>query len=167
MQRESGGHTTRDSRPITSSAGAMGLMQVMPDTFAEMRAKLNLGADPYDPHDNIFAGVEYLRELYSAYGFPNLFAAYNAGPRRLDEFLFTGKPLPEETESYLNAVVSRANSTAESGQRRQQNDDRKHSKMRVGSRKSELFFDQSAADGADVVPPQSDGLFVFRAPDDP
>src|SRR5580692_272602 len=108
MQRESGGHITLNGHPITSPAGAIGLMQVMPDTFAEMRAKLNLGADPYDPHDNIFAGVGYMRELYSAYGFPNLFAAYNAGPKRLDEFLFTGKALPDETESYLNAVVSSA-----------------------------------------------------------
>ncbi len=167
MQRESGGHTTHNGQPITSSAGAMGLMQVMPDTFADMRAKLNLGTDPYEPHDNIFAGVGYLRQLYSAYGFPNLFAAYNAGPRRMDEFLFRGKPLPEETESYLNAVVSGANSNGKSGQGRQQNDDRKHSKMRVDLRKNDLFFDHPASDGADNVPPHSDGLFVYRAPSNP
>jgi soluble lytic murein transglycosylase-like protein len=167
MQRESGGQTTRNGYPITSPAGAMGLMQVMPDTFAEMRVKLDLGADPYDPHDNIFAGVGYLRELYSVYGFPNLFAAYNAGPRRLDEFLFTGKPLPDETESYLDAVISSAGLSAETRQNRQLNDTTKPRQKRKHAGSDGLFFDQSATDGADDLPSRSDGLFVFRALDKP
>ena len=45
----------------TSQAGAMGLMQVMPVTYDELRARYNLGDDPYDPHDNVMAGTAYLR----------------------------------------------------------------------------------------------------------
>lgn len=96
MQAESGG----DPR-ATSPKGAMGLMQIMPDTWAQLRARHRLNADPYDPHTNIFAGTAYLRELYERYGYPNLFAAYNAGPRRFVEHLLHGRPLPAETLAYL------------------------------------------------------------------
>jgi len=47
-----------------SPKGAMGLMQIMPETWAHLRVRYGLGADPYDPHDNILAGAAYLRELY-------------------------------------------------------------------------------------------------------
>ena len=46
-----------------SPKGAMGLMQIMPATWAELRVRYNLGNDPYGPHDNILAGTAYLREL--------------------------------------------------------------------------------------------------------
>ena len=46
-----------------SPKGAMGLMQIMPETWAHLRVRYGLGADPYDPHDNILAGAAYLREL--------------------------------------------------------------------------------------------------------
>lgn len=167
MQRESGGQTTRNGRPIISSTGAMGLMQVMPNTFAEMRSKLNLGADPYDPHDNIAAGVGYLRELYEQYGYPNLFAAYNAGPKRLDEFLFTGKPLPEETESYLDAVLPRTVSSAETGQREPRNGIPTRSRMRKKQHNGDLFVDHPNDADANNTPVVSDELFVFRAPTNP
>ncbi|HET6606197.1 MAG TPA: lytic transglycosylase domain-containing protein [Rhodopila sp.] len=101
MRAESGGQTVLDGRPITSRAGAMGLMQIMPDTWAELRTRYGLGNDPYDPHDNIFSGTAYLRELYVRYGYPNMFAAYNAGPARFDAHLFNGQPLPDETLAYL------------------------------------------------------------------
>jgi hypothetical protein len=84
-----------------SPKGAMGLMQIMPATWAELRIRYGLSADPYTPRDNILAGTAYLRELYDRYGYPNLFAAYNAGPQRLDEHLFGGRPLPDETLTYL------------------------------------------------------------------
>ena len=84
-----------------SPKGAMGLMQIMPATWTELRIRYGLSADPYAPRDNILAGAAYLRELYDRYGYPNLFAAYNAGPQRLDEHLFGGKPLPDETLAYL------------------------------------------------------------------
>ncbi len=104
MHAESGGQTMLDGQPITSPAGAMGLMQVMPETYDELRGEYGLGGDPYDPHDNILAGTAYLRELYVRYGYPNLFAAYNAGPARFDAHLFDGVPLPDETLAYLAAL---------------------------------------------------------------
>jgi soluble lytic murein transglycosylase-like protein len=106
MAAESGGHTILDGRPITSSAGAMGLMQVMPDTYAEMRQRLGLGADPYDPRDNILAGAAFLRAMYDRYGYPGVFAAYNAGPQRFDDYLLRGIALPDETRRYLLAIGS-------------------------------------------------------------
>lgn len=96
MRAESGGNPR-----ALSPKGAMGLMQIMPETWAELRARDGLGIDPYDPHDNIFAGTAYLRELYKRYGYPNLFAAYNAGPARFDAYLFNGEKLPDETLTYL------------------------------------------------------------------
>ncbi|MFV0386945.1 lytic transglycosylase domain-containing protein, partial [Paracoccus sp. (in: a-proteobacteria)] len=63
MRAESAGN----ARAI-SSAGAIGLMQVMPDTWAGLRIRHRLGRDPYDPRDNIFAGTAYLREMFDRYG---------------------------------------------------------------------------------------------------
>jgi soluble lytic murein transglycosylase-like protein len=71
MRLESAGQTFIDGKPTTSSAGAMGLMQVMPATYAELRERHDFGPDPYDPRDNIFAGAAYLRELYERYGWPS------------------------------------------------------------------------------------------------
>ena len=105
MARESGGRLTLNGRPITSKAGAMGLMQVMPKTYADLRRQYALGADPHAPRDNILAGTAYLRQMYVRYGYPGMFAAYNAGPGRFDAFLAGRKSLPEETLAYLSAVV--------------------------------------------------------------
>ncbi len=105
MQAESGGRTTLDGRPIASRAGAMGLMQLMPDTYEEMRHAHGLGSDPYDPRDNILTGAAYLRAMYDRYGYPGLFAAYNAGPERYDEYLRDGRPLPPETRAYLTTIA--------------------------------------------------------------
>ncbi|TIW83108.1 MAG: lytic transglycosylase domain-containing protein, partial [Mesorhizobium sp.] len=104
MDAESGGNTMRDGHPITSSAGAIGLMQVMPGTYAEMRVEHGLGPDPHDPRDNILAGTAYLRAMYDRFGFPGLFAAYNAGPARYDDHLQHGKLLPRETVDYLKQL---------------------------------------------------------------
>jgi len=101
---ESGGQTMLDGRPVRSSAGAMGLMQLMPGTWAGMRARLRLGRDPHDPHDNILAGTAYLKLMYDRFGYPGLFAAYNAGPGRYAEHLATGRLLPRETSAYLATV---------------------------------------------------------------
>ncbi|WP_082794813.1 lytic transglycosylase domain-containing protein [Acetobacter malorum] len=87
-----------------SGAGAMGLMQLMPGTWKEVRRTLNLGADPFDPRDNIAAGAAYLRWLHDRYGDAGFLAAYNAGPGRYDEYLATGRPLPGETISYVAHV---------------------------------------------------------------
>ena len=87
-----------------SPKGAMGLMQIMPETWAELRLRYNLGNDPYDPHDNILAGTAYLRELRGRYGSTGFLAAYNAGPARYEEHL-AGRPLPAETQAYLQRLV--------------------------------------------------------------
>lgn len=105
MRAESGGRAIMDGEPIRSPAGAMGLMQVMPQTYAALRARYGLGADPYAPRDNILAGAAYLRELLDRYGVPWFLAAYNAGPARLDAFLHTGRTLPAETQRYLAALA--------------------------------------------------------------
>ncbi|AEG50371.1 Lytic transglycosylase catalytic [Sphingobium chlorophenolicum L-1] len=101
MQAESGGQTHRGGLPITSRVGAMGLMQVMPGTWDALRHQHGLGPDPHDPYDNIMAGAAYLRALYDRFGYPGLFAAYNAGPGRYGEHLRTGRPLPDETRAYI------------------------------------------------------------------
>ncbi|TGX55828.1 lytic transglycosylase domain-containing protein [Sphingomonas gei] len=106
MQAESGGRTRFGGRPIVSRAGAMGLMQLMPGTWAEMRAALGLGSDPFDPRDNILAGTAYLRRMYDRFGYPGLFAAYNAGPGRYAAYLAGRQSLPDETVGYLAAVTS-------------------------------------------------------------
>lgn len=96
MHVESGG-----KRRARSSKGAMGLMQIMPETWTELRARYGLGADPYDPRDNVLAGAAYLREMHDRYGAPGFLAAYNAGPGRYERHLATGRPLPDETQSYV------------------------------------------------------------------
>ena len=89
-----------------SSAGAMGLMQVMPDTWAGLRVRYSLGRDPYDQRDNILAGTAYLREMFDRYGnVAAMLAAYNAGPGRYDEYLATGRTLPAETRAYVAALA--------------------------------------------------------------
>ena len=102
---ESGGRTELGGRPITSHAGAMGLMQVMPATWASLRARYRLGPDPHDSRDNIVAGTAYLREMYDRFGYPGLFAAYNAGPGRYGEHLARGRPLPRETRDYVAKIT--------------------------------------------------------------
>jgi len=105
MRHESGGQTVLDGQPVTSATGAAGLMQVMPKTYASLQMRYGLGTNIYDPHDNIMAGAAYLREMYDRYGYPSLFAAYNAGPKRLDASLLGGKPLPSETVDYLDGIL--------------------------------------------------------------
>ena len=84
-----------------SEKGAIGLMQVMPQTYAELRAKYGLGSDPFDPRDNILAGAAYLAEMFASYGSPGFLAAYNAGPRRYEQHLLGGRQLPPETTDYV------------------------------------------------------------------
>ena len=108
MRAESGGRLTLDGAPITSPAGAMGLMQVMPKTYAAMRVRLGLGPDPYAPRDNVLAGTAYLADMDQRYGYPGLFAAYNAGPERFERYLQDGTPLPHETVQYLARIGSDA-----------------------------------------------------------
>jgi soluble lytic murein transglycosylase-like protein len=102
-------------RLAMSHKGAMGLMQIMPDTWSELRSRYGLGADPYDAHDNIMAGAAYLRELHDRYGERGFLAAYNAGPGRYEDHVATGRPLPSETLLYMAAVASLAGARVDEG----------------------------------------------------
>jgi soluble lytic murein transglycosylase-like protein len=104
MRAESNGATTLHGAPIRSRAGAMGLMQLMPSTWAGLRARFGLGEDPDDPHDNILAGTFYLRLMYDRFGYPGLFGAYNAGPGAYAGWLAGKRRLPGETAAYVTAV---------------------------------------------------------------
>lgn len=106
MARESGGRTMLGvGRPIVSRAGAVGLMQVLPQTYQEMAQEHKLGDNPFDARDNILAGAAYLRWLHHKYGYPAMFAAYNAGPGRLEDHLERGVRLPAETRAYVGGIA--------------------------------------------------------------
>lgn len=150
IRAESGGRTTLNGRPITSRAGAMGLMQLMPGTWAELRSELQLGSNPYDPRDNILAGTAYLRQLSDRFGYPGMIAAYNAGPGRYAAYLARRQRLPAETVAYLNTVTRQARSTA----------------ITPLTQPRELMFvlrrDLSSAAKSGTEPSLSDGLFAVQ-----
>jgi D-alanyl-D-alanine carboxypeptidase len=100
MHQESGGE-----QQATSPVGAMGLMQVMPNTYEELRVRYQLGDDPYEPRNNILAGTAYIREMYDRFGAPGFLAAYNAGPDRVEEYLAGRAALPDETVNYVAAIT--------------------------------------------------------------
>jgi hypothetical protein len=102
MRQESGGRAG-----ATSPVGAMGLMQVMPGTYRELQRRHDLGDDPYHPYDNLMAGTAYVRQMYELYGSPAFLAAYNAGPRRLENYLYANQGLPTETRNYVARVGPR------------------------------------------------------------
>ena len=105
MRLESGGRTMlSENQKMISDKGALGLMQVLPGTFAEMRAQYGLGADVFDPKNNINAGTAYLKWLRGKYGFPAMFAAYNAGPGSVEAVMAHTKVLPAETRLYMAGI---------------------------------------------------------------
>jgi hypothetical protein len=105
MRVESGAHEFTASGALTTSpVGAMGLMQLMPETYDEVRAQYNLGDDAFDPHNNILAGTAYIRQMYEAFGVPGFLAAYNGGPARLEDYLTHQRPLPTETRRYVAMI---------------------------------------------------------------
>jgi soluble lytic murein transglycosylase-like protein len=81
-----------------SSKGAIGLMQLMPQTAQD------LGADPHDPAQNVDAGVRYLRDLLTRYdgGLWRALAAYNAGAGAVDKYGWV--PPYRETIEYVNRI---------------------------------------------------------------
>jgi hypothetical protein len=102
MRVESAGNARAVSR-----AGAMGLMQIMPATWAQLRARHGFGTDPFNVRDNIMSGAAYLREMHDRYGNASaMLTAYNAGPGRYDDYLSRGRPLPAETVAYLARLGS-------------------------------------------------------------
>ncbi|WP_231711438.1 lytic transglycosylase domain-containing protein [Xanthobacter dioxanivorans] len=165
-----------DPRP-TSAKGAMGPMQIMPATWAELRIHYGLGDDPFDPHDNIMAGAAHLRELFDRNGNPGFLAAYNAEPAR-DEASRKGHPLPPKTRAYTDKLAP------DIAHRETERDARKLSALlpleMPSWARSSIFAvppirvtaaDSAPPDRAQPVPdvrdvsaivPQSDGLFVAR-----
>lgn len=161
MRAESRGRLTLNGRPITSRAGAMGLMQLMPATWADMRGRLGLGSDPHAPRDNVLAGTFYLRLMYDRYGYPGLFAAYNAGPARYAEYLAGARRLPAETRGYLlqtaggDAQSVRGGSDGSSATARGVARLSSQTPTRVSGRApvaSSIFFTLSAARSGDEAP---------------
>ncbi|WFU40261.1 lytic transglycosylase domain-containing protein [Bradyrhizobium sp. CB82] len=100
LQVESSGNVC-----AVSPRGALGLMQIMPQTWLELSARYDLGANPFDPRDNILAGTAYLREMLERFGPGGFLAAYNVGPKRYEEYLASGRPLPQETKTYVARLV--------------------------------------------------------------
>ncbi|OZB11126.1 MAG: lytic transglycosylase [Rhizobiales bacterium 39-66-18] len=168
----------RDGDPRSvSPTGAMGPMQIMPATWAELRIHYGLGDDPFDPHDNIMAGAAHLRELFDRYGNPGFLAAYNAEPTR-DEASRKGRPRPLERSAYVD------NLAPDIAHGQTQRDARKLSalppvEMPSWARSSIFAVPPIRALTADPAPPdraqpvhdvrdvsaivpQSDGLFVAR-----
>ena len=93
-------------RTARSPKGAMGLMQIMPRTWRDLRARYGLGNNPWQPRDNILAGAAYLREMHDRYGsIAAMLAAYNAGPARYDAHLANGRALPAETVDYVAKIA--------------------------------------------------------------
>lgn len=101
------GVESRGNLRATSPKGAMGLMQLMPRTWSQLRTQLDLKEDAFDPHDNIIAGTYYLRFLYDRYGWTGMFAAYNAGPGRYELHRNSSRPLPAETQDYVARIADK------------------------------------------------------------
>lgn len=92
-----------DGSLVTSSAGAIGVMQLEPATAAQ------LGVDPTDPVQNIQGGVTYLAQMYAEFGTWTLaLAAYNWGPEKLQRALNAGRQIPGSVQGYVNSVLATA-----------------------------------------------------------
>jgi len=161
-----------------SPKGAIGLMQVMPATWDELRAKHRLGSNPWQPRDNILAGAAYLREMHDRYGsVPAMLAAYNAGPARYDAHLATGRSLPAETIAYVAKITPMIDGTASVARSAGSSSRRTWSRAPLFVARSTVRADDDPAtadlpserpskrpaivDLSALVPP-SDGLFVRR-----
>jgi len=89
------------ARPCAvSPKGAMGLMQLMPATAAQLGVK-----DPFDPQENLNAGAWFVKQLLTTYNdLPLALGAYNAGPARVNAI--EGIPAIPETQNYVQKILS-------------------------------------------------------------
>jgi len=100
IQAESSGHQYGDDGNVLASpAGALGLMQLMPDTAQ------GLGVDPMDARQNVLGGTKYLAQQLEKFGgdVPKALAAYNAGPQAVIDH--NGVPPYKETQDYVNKIT--------------------------------------------------------------
>jgi soluble lytic murein transglycosylase-like protein len=82
-----------------SPAGALGLMQLMPDTARGLGVE-----DPFDARQNVMGGAKYLKQLSGRFGdLPRTLAAYNAGPGAVERH--GGIPPYRETRNYVEKVI--------------------------------------------------------------
>jgi hypothetical protein len=110
IQQESGGNP----RSLNPRTGAMGLMQVMPDTARQPGFGVKPLGNPWDPAENRRFGAEYFKAMEQRYPGDRdaALAAYNWGPGNADKWVASGKTraLPPETRNYIdsiNAMMSR------------------------------------------------------------
>jgi len=89
------------ARPCAvSPKGAMGLMQLMPATAAQLGVK-----DPFDPKENLNAGAWFVKQLLTTYNdLPLALGAYNAGPAKVNAI--DGIPAIPETQNYIQKILS-------------------------------------------------------------
>lgn len=89
------------SPSVVSSAGAIGVMQLMPDTARGLGVK-----DPYDARQNVDGGVRYLKQMLDAFDgdVKKAVAAYNAGPQAVRSY--GGVPPYAETQNYVKKVLA-------------------------------------------------------------
>jgi hypothetical protein len=109
QQESSGNHFNSDGTVLTSSAGALGAMQLMPETAQ------GLGVNPNNPRENILGGTKYFKQQLEAFNgdVPKALAAYNAGPGAVQEH--GGIPPYQETKDYVERIMGNLNGFSLSG----------------------------------------------------
>lgn len=91
---------------IVSTAGAHGLMQLMPQTAAQLARTDHIAAGPLsDPNVNMRLGTVYLADLIKRFGaVPFAVAAYNAGPHRVQQWLDADTPAPDDADAMTDWI---------------------------------------------------------------
>lgn len=158
MQQETGGNRyDKFGRPITSSAGAGGLMQIMPETARGLGVK-----DVHDPVEAIFGAAKLGNELLDKYkNVTHATMAYNARPSTVDAYLEGRGPLPIETQKYVPAVASHYRMfAAKSGAPASKVENVADTKKKADGQESiDAFLKRT---GADVSPAEDIDAFLKR-----